>query len=50
MAPDPGRLRRVAPRAQRTPRRPSCFSVLELDTGEAVLWAIGLHNRIAHLG
>ena len=32
----------------------ACFSVVELDTGElageALLWAIDLHNRIAHLG
>ena len=32
----------------------ACFSVVELDTGElageALLWAIDLHNRTAHLG
>ena len=32
----------------------ACFSVVELDTGalpgEALLWAIDLHNRMAHLG
>jgi RimJ/RimL family protein N-acetyltransferase len=32
----------------------ACFSVVELDSGElageALLWAIDLHNRLAHLG
>ena len=32
----------------------ACFSVVELDggelAGEALLWAIDLHNRMAHLG
>ncbi|MGH3123673.1 MAG: GNAT family N-acetyltransferase, partial [Streptosporangiaceae bacterium] len=32
----------------------ACFSVVELATGElageALLWAIDLHNRLAHLG
>jgi len=32
----------------------ACFSVVELDSGElageALLWAIDLHNRMAHLG
>ena len=32
----------------------ACFSVVELDggelAGEALLWAIDLHNRLAHLG
>ncbi len=33
---------------------PACFSVVELATGElageAVLWAVDLHNRVGHVG
>ena len=28
----------------------ACFSVVELDAGEAPLLAIDLHNRMGHLG
>ncbi len=54
MAPHPARLRCVAYAVTEPRDDLAFFSVVELDSGElageALLWAIDLHNRMAHLG